>query len=131
MDAGGNIQQAPLSESLTIFTDDLGFSHSRIRSDGALETPMSLLDENEISSGNLSVIHVPHFDDAQLMLSDDLGFSIPATGDDEGGSVDPGEVTVDLPPQTAAYGLLSKMRAALDDVCIIINSDSTGITQDT
>lgn len=131
MDAGGNIQQAPLSESLTIFTDDLGFSHSRIRSDGALETPMSLLDENEISSGNLSVIHDPHFDDAQLMLSDDLGFSIPATGDDEGGSVDPGEVTVDLPPQTAAYGLLSKMRAALDDVCIIINSDSTGITQDT
>ena len=74
MDAGGNIQQAPLSESLTIFTDDLGFSHSRIRSDGALETPMSLLGENEISSGNLSVIHDPHFDDAQLMLSDGLGF---------------------------------------------------------
>ncbi|MFN2901416.1 hypothetical protein ACKUEH_25670, partial [Escherichia coli] len=77
---------------------------------------------NEISSGNLSVIHDPHFDDAQLMLSDGLGFSIPARGDDEGGSVDPGEVTVDLPPQTAAYGLLSKMRAALEDVCIIINS---------
>ena len=131
MDAGGNIQQAPLSESLTIFTDDLGFSHSRICSDGSLETPMSLLGENEISSGNLSVIHDPYFDDAQLILSDGLGFSIPVRGGDEGGSVDPGEVTVDLPPQTAAYGLLSKMRAALDDVCIIINSDSTGITQDT
>lgn len=131
MESGGNIQQAPLSSSLTIFTDELGFSHSRIRGDGALETPMSLLDENEISSGNLSVVHDPHFDGSQLMLSDELGFSIPATGDSEGGSVDPGEVTVDLPPQTAAYGLLSKMRAALEDVCIIINSDSTGITQDT
>ncbi|HID8755330.1 TPA: hypothetical protein ACXIVZ_005631, partial [Klebsiella pneumoniae] len=72
-----------------------------------------------------------HFDGGKLMLSDELGFSVPATEDSENGNVDPGEVTVDLPPQTAAYALLSKMRAALEDVCIIINSDSTGITQDT
>ncbi|MCQ9222240.1 hypothetical protein NQ122_26830 [Klebsiella pneumoniae] len=43
------------------------------------------------------------------MLSDELGFSVPATEDSENGNVDPGEVTVDLPPQTAAYALLSKM----------------------
>ena len=132
MDAGGNIRQAPLSVNLVEFTDPLGFSHSRIRADGTFETPMSLLGENEISSGNLSVIIDPNFDDGLVMLSDALGFSVPLTGDSSGGSVDPGEVTVDLPPQTAAYGLLSKMRAALEDVCIIIiNSDSTGITQDT
>ncbi|HGK3843135.1 TPA: SGNH/GDSL hydrolase family protein [Klebsiella pneumoniae] len=131
MDAGGNIRQAPLSVNLVEFTDTLGFSHSRIRADGGFETPMSLLDENEITSGNLSLVHDPHFDDGKLMLSDELGFSVPATEDSENGNVDPGEVTVDLPPQTAAYGLLSKMRAALEDVCIIINSDSTGITQDT
>ncbi|WP_172969489.1 hypothetical protein, partial [Klebsiella pneumoniae] len=77
------------------------------------------------------LVHDPHFDGGKLMLSDELGFSVPATEDSENGNVDPGEVTVDLPPQTAAYALLSKMRAALEDVCIIINSDSTGITQDT
>ncbi|MDF1915601.1 hypothetical protein P2L76_26330, partial [Klebsiella pneumoniae] len=131
MDAGGNIRQAPLSVNLVEFTDTLGFSHSRIRADGGFETPMSLLDEDEISSGNLSLVHDPHFDGGKLMLSDELGFSVPATEDSENGNVDPGEVTVDLPPQTAAYALLSKMRAALEDVCIIINSDSTGITQDT
>ncbi|EOW2273157.1 SGNH/GDSL hydrolase family protein [Klebsiella pneumoniae] len=131
MDAGGNIRQAPLSVNLVEFTDPLGFSHSRIRADGGFETPMSLLDEDEISSGNLSLVHDPHFDSGKLMLSDELGFSVPATEDSENGNVDPGEVTVDLPPQTAAYALLSKMRAALEDVCIIINSDSTGITQDT
>jgi hypothetical protein len=131
MDAGGNIKQTPLSTSLVEFADPLGFSHSRIRSDGTFETPMSLLGENEISSGNLSIVIDPNFDDDLVLLSDELGFSIPITGDSGGGSVDPGEVTVDLPPQTAAYGLLSKMRAALEDVCIIINSDSTGITQDT
>ncbi|EPY6949482.1 SGNH/GDSL hydrolase family protein [Klebsiella pneumoniae] len=131
MDAGGNIRQAPLSVNLVEFTDPLGFSHSRIRADGGFETPMSLLDEDEISSGNLSLVHDPHFDGGKLMLSDELGFSVPATEDSENGNVDPGEVTVDLPPQTAAYALLSKMRAALEDVCIIINSDSTGITQDT
>ncbi|HFQ6398950.1 TPA: hypothetical protein ACHSHF_005403, partial [Klebsiella pneumoniae] len=54
MDAGGNIRQAPLSVNLVEFTDPLGFSHSRIRADGGFETPMSLLDEDEISSGNLS-----------------------------------------------------------------------------
>ena len=137
MDAGGNIRQAPLSVNLVEFTDTLGFSHSRIRADGGFETPMSLLGENEISSGNLTIMVDPNFSDELVMLSDGLGFTVPVTGSDNGGSVDhggsvdPGEVTVDLPPQTAAYGLLSKMRAALEDVCIIINSDSTGITQDT
>ncbi|MDW6090938.1 hypothetical protein SBT29_27095, partial [Klebsiella pneumoniae] len=103
MDAGGNIRQAPLSVNLVEFTDPLGFSHSRIRADGGFETPMSLLDEDEISSGNLSLVHDPHFDGGKLMLSDELGFSVPATEDSENGNVDPGEVTVDLPPQTAAY----------------------------
>lgn len=131
MDAGGNIRQEPLSNNLVEFSDPLGFSHSRIRADGGFETPMSLLGENEISSGNLTITVDPNFSDELVMLSDGLGFTVPVTGSDNGGSVDPGEVTVDLPPQTAAYGLLSKMRAALEDVCIIINSDSTGITQDT
>ncbi|MCW2103717.1 UNVERIFIED_ORG: hypothetical protein M2402_000863 [Rahnella aquatilis] len=126
-----NIQQDPLSQSLTIFTDELGFSHSQIREDGAFETPMLTLDENQITSGNISVTQDGNFDDDQLMISDALGFSIPSSSSDAGGGVDPGEVTVDLPPQSAAYGLLSKMRSALDDVCVIINSDSTGITQDT
>ena len=130
-DLAGSIQQAPLSPDLVVFTDSLGFSHSRIRQDGGFETPLSLLGANEISSGNLSIVEDPNFDSDELILSDGIGFSIPASGDSDGGAVDPGEVTVELPPQSAAYGLLSKMRAALEDVCVIINSDSTGITQDT
>ncbi|HGU5581481.1 TPA: hypothetical protein ACM93X_001969, partial [Escherichia coli] len=110
MDAGGNIRQEPLSNNLVEFSDPLGFSHSRIRADGGFETPMSLLGENEISSGNLTITVDPNFSDELVMLSDGLGFTVPVTGSDNGGSVDPGEVTVDLPPQTAAYGLLSKMR---------------------
>ncbi|PXK86232.1 hypothetical protein DMS21_15345, partial [Klebsiella variicola] len=35
--------------------------------------------EDEISSGNLSLVHDPHFDGGKLMLSDELGFSVPAT----------------------------------------------------
>lgn len=126
-----SIQQNSLSDDLVSFTDALGFSHSRISADGTFETPLVSLAENEIASGNLSVIHDINFSDDQLFISDGLGFSIPSVSSNGGGSVDPGEVTVDLPPQSAAYGLLSKMRSALDDVCVIINSDSTGITQDT
>jgi hypothetical protein len=38
-------------------------------------------------------------------------------------------VTAQVP--SPAYRLLSRMRAGIDDVCIIANSDSTGITSDT
>lgn len=131
MPAGGNILQNKSSSNLVEFSDVIGFTHSRIKSDGTFETPMSKLGENEISSGNLSLSLNAVSKDDTLMLSDGLGFYIPVNEKSDSSSPEPGEVTVDLPPQTAAYGLLSKMRAALEDVCIIINSDSTGITQDT
>ncbi|HID5535266.1 TPA: SGNH/GDSL hydrolase family protein [Klebsiella pneumoniae] len=126
-----NITQLPLYDDVMVLIDELGFSHSRFMADGGIITPAVKLLPDEMTSGNISVRNLPRFDSNKLMLSDELGFSVPATEGSENGNVDPGEVTVDLPPQTAAYGLLSKMRAALEDVCIIINSDSTGITQDT
>lgn len=127
-----NIQQNQSLSDMVIFTDELGFSHSRIHADGTLETPMLKLAQDEITSGNISILEDSNFEDDKLMISDGLGFSVPATSvSTGGGGVDPGEVTVDLPPQSAAYGLLSKMRSGLDDVCVIINSDSTGVTQDT
>lgn len=130
-DLEGLITENEQQDDQVVFTDPLGFSHSRIRKDGGFESPMVQLDLNEMSSGNLGIKNDPNFPDDQLLLSDQVGFTVPITGEDSGGGTDPGDVTVDLPPQTAAYGVLSKMRAALEDVCIIINSDSTGITQDT
>lgn len=126
-----NIQQNQSLSDMVIFTDDLGFSHSRIHGDGAFETPMLKLAQDEITSGNISILEDSNLADDKLMISDGLGFSVPAGEGTGGGGVDPGEVTVDLPPQSGAYALLSKMRSGLDDVCVIINSDSTGVTQDT
>lgn len=113
------------------FTDKQGFNHTYITDDGKIFTPSVALADDKISTKNMALLNDTNFADDELLLSDGHGFCIEIGGGGGGGNTDPGEVTVDLPPQTAAYGLLSKMRSALDDVCIIINSDSTGITQDT
>lgn len=130
-DVRENITQFPLYDDAMVITDELGFSHSRITGDGGIITPSVALLPDEITSGNLSVRNMPRFDSNTLMLSDELGFSVKLSEPVAGDETNPGEITVDLPPQSAAYGLLSKMRSALDDVCVIINSDSTGISQDT
>ncbi len=126
----GSIQQDE-SDDLTVFTDTLGFSHSRIKPEGGFETPLVSLDLNEMISGNMGIVNDDSISSDEIIISDGLGFYVPISNEVSGGGTDPGEVTIDLPPQTAAYGLLSKMRAALDDVCIIVNSDSTGIDHDT
>lgn len=126
----GNITQ-DASDNLVSFTDTLGFSSARIKSDGAFETDIAGLYMNEMTSGNIGVVNDASIADDSVYVSDGLGFSVPTGNNDDGGGTDPGEVTVNLPPQTAAYNLLSKMRSALDDVCIVINSDSTGVTSAT
>lgn len=124
------IQQEIAHENILSVTDPNNFIIASIAGSGALNTPMLNFNANGMTSGSMGVVNDDYLPDG-VFESDGVGFSVPVNSGGGGGGEDPGEVTVNLPPQTAAYNLLSKMRSALDDVCIVINSDSTGVTSAT
>ncbi|QOV59931.1 SGNH/GDSL hydrolase family protein [Klebsiella variicola] len=114
-----------------VITDNDNNVRAEIDSGGFIETDGVTLKNGEISSGDLSV-YVDGNVSGVLCIDEDGNVLFDSSDiKTSGGGSDPGEVTVNLPPQTAAYNVLSKLRAAQDDVCIIINSDSTGIDHDT
>lgn len=119
-----------LSSDVLTITDPLGFSHSRITKEGEVITPLVQMSQNGIHSGNIGLVHDDNIESNELVISDGLGFYIPIISEVQGGD-GPGEITINQSPHTAAYGLLSKLRSSLEDVCIIINSDSTGVTSAT
>lgn len=125
-----SIKETP-SGSIVTFVDDDNNALVEITEEGYLKTPTIEISNETISSGDIS-IYPDVTSSSLLFLDEDNNVLFDSSEITSGGDpVDPGDVTVDLPPQSAAYNLLSKMRSALEDVCIIINSDSTGITQDT
>lgn len=98
---------------------------------GYFETENVSLKNGSIKSGDIS-LRIDENTDGFLVVDSDGNVLFDSTNiTSSGGGTDPGEVTVNLPPQTSAYNVLSKLRSAQDDVCIIINSDSTGIDHDT
>lgn len=108
--------------------NNVGF---RVTGSHEIINDLVLIAQDDILSGNIGIRNEPEIDNDGVYLSDGLGTYVPIVAGGEDSGTDPGEVTVNLPPQTGAYALLSKMRAALEDVCIIINSDSTGVSSAT
>ncbi len=129
VEAVSSIVKTSSSDLPFSITDDIGNIHSKIDAAGHLTTPSIETTDSSLSVGDITIKLI---DKDALIQTDQNGFILfDSSNISSGGGDEPIDVTVNLPPQSAAYTLLSKMRAGLEDVCVICNSDSTGITSGT